>query len=353
MDDVTLTKESKSGSKIIFLIVVLKSISVTILNTLVSYYRHGPLVPDWNLPYQLSVKFLETLLICLFLTLGIPHLTTFQLITTFPCPIPWDGSIKKINNFCTPNRKVIEFLKANCPGHWPPDSDNVNHSIYGEWITTNINQDSPFVIYMLHGGGYFSGSMQLNRRMAYHLSKHTGYPVFGVNFRLAPQTSYPCALIDVLSGYLKLLETYDSKHIVLMGDSAGGGMVLSSMALLRDMKLPLPVGGYMMSPWCDLSNETTNHYEENTTDYLPTAIEGKGLKNRFHLYIPDQFAKLPYVSPYWIKNFEQLPPILIQCGSVETLHDEIIAFVTKANHSGWKSITLEIYKVRKWVTLMN
>ncbi len=75
---------------------------------------------------------------------------------------------------------------------------------------------------------------------------------------MAPSDPYPCAVIDAVSGYLHLLETYNASDIVFIGDSAGtylyfnflgGGLLLATMLVLRDMGKPLPAGGCCLSPW--------------------------------------------------------------------------------------------------------
>jgi acetyl esterase/lipase len=43
-------------------------------------------------------------------------------------------------------------------------------------------------------------------------------------------------------------------HIILAGDSAGGGITLALLQILRDTGLPLPAGAVLISPWCDLSH---------------------------------------------------------------------------------------------------
>lgn len=45
-------------------------------------------------------------------------------------------------------------------------------------------------------------------------------------YRLAPQFPFPCGLQDCLAAYLYLLTVQDPSHIILAGDSAGGGMLL-------------------------------------------------------------------------------------------------------------------------------
>ena len=46
----------------------------------------------------------------------------------------------------------------------------------------------------------------------------------------------------------------DPAHIVIAGDSAGGGLSLSLLQVIRDAKLPAPAGGILISPWCDLTH---------------------------------------------------------------------------------------------------
>lgn len=46
-------------------------------------------------------------------------------------------------------------------------------------------------------------------------------------YRLSPQFPFPCGLHDCLAAYLYLLTLQDPTEIILAGDSAGGGMVLS------------------------------------------------------------------------------------------------------------------------------
>jgi hypothetical protein len=41
-------------------------------------------------------------------------------------------------------------------------------------------------------------------------------------------------------------------HIVVGGDSSGGGLTLAFLQVVRDSGLPPPAGGVLVSPWCDL-----------------------------------------------------------------------------------------------------
>jgi hypothetical protein len=43
-----------------------------------------------------------------------------------------------------------------------------------------------------------------------------------------------------------------NRHI--LGDSAGGGLCLSTLSILRDMELPMPAGTVLISPWVDMTH---------------------------------------------------------------------------------------------------
>lgn len=88
-------------------------------------------------------------------------------------------------------------------------------------------------------------------------------PIFSaINYRLSPQYPFPCAIQDALAAYLYLIQPppgaehkpVKPQHIVIMGDSAGGGLSLAALQVIRDSGLPRCAGGVLISPWCDLSH---------------------------------------------------------------------------------------------------
>jgi hypothetical protein len=46
----------------------------------------------------------------------------------------------------------------------------------------------------------------------------------------------------------------DPGHIIIAGDSAGGGLSLALLQVIRDSGLPTPAGGVLISPWCDMTH---------------------------------------------------------------------------------------------------
>ena len=61
---------------------------------------------------------------------------------------------------------------------------------------------------------------------------------------------------DMLRAYRQLINDglLAPETTVIAGDSAGGGLVVATLVALRQQGgTPLPAGGILLSPWCDLS----------------------------------------------------------------------------------------------------
>src|SRR5215475_12988938 len=93
-----------------------------------------------------------------------------------------------------------------------------------EWIWAP-GADTAAVMLYLHGGGYVLGSMRTHRVMLAYLARACQCKVLGLEYRLAPENPFPAPVDDTLAAYRWLLtQGYDTRKIVLAGDSAGGGL---------------------------------------------------------------------------------------------------------------------------------
>jgi acetyl esterase/lipase len=126
------------------------------------------------------------------------------------------------------------------------------------------------VILYVHGGAYYFGSVDEHRYQMQRHARKLKARCLAPRYRLAPQFPFPCGLLDCLAAYLYLLNEYDPTCIVVAGDSAGGGMVLSLLVLLRDQGIPLPAGGILLSPWVDLMHSFPSLSGDGKLDYIPS-----------------------------------------------------------------------------------
>ncbi|OTA92788.1 hypothetical protein M434DRAFT_396216 [Hypoxylon sp. CO27-5] len=125
------------------------------------------------------------------------------------------------------------------------------------------------VMLYVHGGAYYFGSVDEHRYQMQRHARKLKARVFAPEYRLAPQFPFPCGLQDCLAAYLYLLTIQDPTTIVLAGDSAGGGMVLSMLVTMRDRGIPLPAGAILISPWVDLTHSFPSLSGDCPLDYIP------------------------------------------------------------------------------------
>jgi acetyl esterase/lipase len=125
------------------------------------------------------------------------------------------------------------------------------------------------VMLYVHGGAYFFGSVDEHRYQMQRHARKLKARVFAPRYRLAPQFPFPCGLHDCLAAYMYLLTVQDPSTILLAGDSAGGGMIVSLMVTLRDQGLPLPAGAILISPWVDLTHSFPSVAGNSDRDYIP------------------------------------------------------------------------------------
>jgi acetyl esterase/lipase len=124
----------------------------------------------------------------------------------------------------------------------------------------------------VHGGAYFFNSVAIERYQIQRHARKLNCRAFAPRYRLAPQYPFPCAVHDILSAYLYLIETchISPAEILIAGDSGGGGLVLGLLCLLRDVGLPLPAGGMLISPWVDLMHSFPSIVGDGGGDYIPS-----------------------------------------------------------------------------------
>ncbi len=125
------------------------------------------------------------------------------------------------------------------------------------------------VMLYVHGGAYFFGSVDEHRYQMQRHARKLRARVFAPRYRLAPQFPFPCGLHDCLAAYLYLLTVQEPEEIILAGDSAGGGMVVSMLVILRDQGIPLPAGAVLISPWADLTHSFPSVAGDSELDYIP------------------------------------------------------------------------------------
>ncbi|WFD19726.1 hypothetical protein MCAP1_001962 [Malassezia caprae] len=267
-------------------------------------------------------------------------------------PIPDDGLITPVT-FKVKRRNLKGFLdeddgqetgKRELTGEWIVGKHTWRR-LQMEWQSGKRSRTERVILY-IHGGAYYVMSATTHRPITIALSKYCECRIFCINYRLAPETLFPGALLDSVYAYFRLIDDLHipANNIVLAADSAGGGLAIALMMYLRDNAYPMPCGAILMSPWVDLTLSCDSWETNKEFDYLPRPGAGDHM-NPVNAYLGPNMSKYlthPYVSPLF-GEMQGLPPMLIQTGDAEVLRDENVLFAHKCALAG-VPVRHEIYE---------
>lgn len=224
----------------------------------------------------------------------------------------------------------------------PPVGMRVERTTVGgvtaEWIQMPGAKEGR-VLFYLHGGGYVMGSCTSHRAMTARLAEACGARALLLEYRLAPEHPFPAALEDSLAAYRGLLQGgIQPQHIIMGGDSAGGGLALATLASLRSSADPLPAAAVCLSPWTDLAHTGESLKTRAKADpwLVPKAAEIQA-----GYYCARNDPRDPFISPLYA-DLQGLPPILIQVGEDEILMSDSTRFADRARKAGVE-VTLDVW----------
>ncbi|MEV6057804.1 alpha/beta hydrolase [Streptomyces sp. NPDC052107] len=187
-------------------------------------------------------------------------------------------------------------------------------------------------ILYFHGGGWVYGSPESVLSLTGHLVAKTGFGAYSVDYRLAPEHPFPAAIDDALSAYRALLDRgQDPSTIAFAGDSAGGGLTVTTCLAARDAGLPLPAAVVTFSPGLDA---TRTGESMDTKECIDPILTRKSVEHTGAMYLAKQDPHQPMLSPAVLADLTGFPPMLIQVGTNEILLDDSTRLAARARAAG-------------------
>ncbi len=194
------------------------------------------------------------------------------------------------------------------------------------------------VLLCSHGGGYVTGSMYTHRKVYGHFAKAVGSRALIVHYGRAPENPHPGPVDDMVKAYDWLIQSgIAPTHIAFTGDSAGGGLAVTTMLRAQQKRMPLPAASMPLSPWLDMQATGGTFQSNAEKDVLVSAPIIQIMASTFlgNDGKPDD----PLANPLHA-DLTGLPPLLIQVGADETLLDDSRALAAAARRAG-VDVTLE------------
>ena len=190
-------------------------------------------------------------------------------------------------------------------------------------------------------GGYIGGSIETHKDLVARISRAAKVRVLIIDYRLAPEHPFPAALEDAVAAYQWLIsnEKIDPKNLIIGGDSAGGGLTVSTLVKLREEELSLPAAAICLSPWTDLAVTGESIKTKAEVDpFITPEINEFCAKN----YLKDTDPKNYLASPLYA-DLKELPPMYIQVGTSEVLLDDSVRLAENAKEAG-VDVELDIWE---------
>lgn len=226
-------------------------------------------------------------------------------------------------------RKEFEIPLADLP---LPEGVTVSRDTLGgiEVERIKIPNDSGKVLFHIHGGGMTLGSCSSGRFMLSHVGVLSGRNTVSVNYRLCPEYAQPAAVEDCAAAYQGLLKEYAPEDIALIGESAGGMLVLALLAYIKAHDLPMPACACVISGSADPEYNSASMTENRESEYM-VCLNLKEVMSEY--YFKDGDLSDPVLNPMH-SDVSGWPPVYFHACREEILRDESVRMYEKLLGAG-------------------
>jgi acetyl esterase/lipase len=191
----------------------------------------------------------------------------------------------------------------------------------------------------MHGGGFVAGRAVEGIHALQQVARDNDCVIVTVDYRLAPEARFPESLEDNYAA-LKWLHGsasslgVDRSHIVVMGESAGGGHAAMLAIAARD-RGEVPIAFQLLIyPMLDDRTGSSRGVPPHLGAYLWTPASNRFGWSSF-LGIPAGSRVVPAGAvPARVENLAGLPPAFVGVGSIDLFVDEDMEYARRLIDSG-------------------
>lgn len=185
-------------------------------------------------------------------------------------------------------------------------------------------------IFYLHGGGNVLRITSLHWEFIAYLVDTLACTVTVPMYPLAPEHTHEDVFEMLVPLYRELSSDVQEQDLVVMGDSAGGGMSLALAQLLRDRGLKQPGNIILISPLLDM---TFSHPMIRMIEKQDPISATPALHDIAKWYAGEESVKHYLVSPIY-GNFHDLGRISVYIGTHDILYPDANKFSKLAGMQG-------------------
>ncbi len=216
------------------------------------------------------------------------------------------------------------------------------------YILSSIkNEKNEKYILYLHGGSYVLETSYKHWQFLGDLVNDTNATLILPDYPLTPKHTYKDVFSMIEPLYLEIIKNVGKEKLILMGDSAGGGMALGLIEKINLEKKELPIKTVLLSPWLDvrLKNEKIEKIEKLDPSLIKQALILAGIsyagKDGMESYLVN-----PIDGPT-----EGLKNVYIFTGTYDILNPDVHVFLEKIQNTNAEIKLIEVKKaIHIWMT---
>lgn len=198
-------------------------------------------------------------------------------------------------------------------------------------IKPKTEQLSKKVILYFHGGAYVAEATTLHWDFLEKLANDTKSTIVMPEYPLTPKYTYKDVFNMVEPLYKEIISKVDVKNLVMMGDSAGGGITLALAEKISQNNIQLPSKTILISPWLDvtLTNEKIKEVQKNDKDLNKEKLLIAGIS-----YARDEEGMKSYLVKPINGPLSKLKNVIIYTGTYDILNPDTHLLQEKAKKEG-------------------
>ena len=215
-------------------------------------------------------------------------------------------------------------------------------------ISPNNKNNTEKVILYFHGGSYVAEMTKEHWDFLGRLANDTGLQIIVPDYPLTPKYNYEDVFNMVEPLYNEIIKNINAHNLIMMGDSAGGGLALALEEKLGVDNIECPEKLILISPWLDvrMENNEINKIEKYDTDLSKEKLKLAGIA----------YSGIDGINNYLVNPIEgplkNLKNVTIFTGTYDILNPDVHKLINKAQNEG---ITIQIkeYSEAKHIWIIN
>lgn len=198
--------------------------------------------------------------------------------------------------------------------------ENVKADMRVFHVTRKASGERRLKLLYLHGGAYVLDLQPIQWNLISGLLDRIDAEIIAPIYPLGPEADWKQTTSAIETHFRSLVDRHGAENIIVVGDSAGGGLALLLAQAMRDQGYSQPAALVLYSPALDLSGSGA---DQPALEKRDPALSLRLLDDIATLWLKGLPPKDPRVSPLFADQ-SNLPPTIVFTGDREILHSDAL-----------------------------